>query len=163
MISVLLGLWSGLIIGYVTEYYTSHSYYPVRVGALMHLRPPHTHDTPNDPLLSCFVCAGDQSHPDCVSSHGHHLRHGPRLHVHRHTRHLHRHLRLCSALLLRNGQPQSTHTTHTHRSIPPCTHASIGYPPCVCVVGSVWDCSSRFGYAVNSDDGADHRRVRAHQ
>ncbi|CEM01916.1 unnamed protein product [Vitrella brassicaformis CCMP3155] len=30
MISVLLGLWSGLIIGYVTEYYTSHSYYPVR-------------------------------------------------------------------------------------------------------------------------------------
>jgi len=29
-ISVLLGLWSGLIIGYVTEYYTSHSYAPVR-------------------------------------------------------------------------------------------------------------------------------------
>merc|ERR1712048_624007 len=29
-ISVLLGLWSGLIIGYVTEYYTSHSYSPVR-------------------------------------------------------------------------------------------------------------------------------------
>lgn len=30
MISVLLGLWSGMIIGYVTEYYTSHSYFPVR-------------------------------------------------------------------------------------------------------------------------------------
>lgn len=30
MFSVLLGLWSGLIIGYVTEYYTSHSYNPVR-------------------------------------------------------------------------------------------------------------------------------------
>jgi len=29
-VSVLLGLWSGLIIGYVTEYYTSHSYTPVR-------------------------------------------------------------------------------------------------------------------------------------
>merc|ERR1712137_589089 len=29
-LSVLLGLWSGLIIGYVTEYYTSHSYSPVR-------------------------------------------------------------------------------------------------------------------------------------
>merc|ERR1719499_1813540 len=28
--SVMLGLWSGLIIGYVTEYYTSHSYLPVR-------------------------------------------------------------------------------------------------------------------------------------
>merc|ERR1712050_686360 len=28
--SVMLGLWSGLIIGYVTEYYTSHSYVPVR-------------------------------------------------------------------------------------------------------------------------------------
>mmetsp|Transcript_663 Transcript_663/g.751 ORF Transcript_663/g.751 Transcript_663/m.751 type:complete len:480 (-) Transcript_663:272-1711(-) len=27
---VCLGLWSGLIIGYVTEYYTSHSYRPVR-------------------------------------------------------------------------------------------------------------------------------------
>ena len=27
---VLLGLWSGLIIGFVTEYYTSHSYTPVR-------------------------------------------------------------------------------------------------------------------------------------
>merc|ERR1719401_58177 len=26
----MLGLWSGLIIGYVTEYYTSHSYQPVR-------------------------------------------------------------------------------------------------------------------------------------
>merc|ERR1719401_958607 len=26
----MLGLWSGLIIGYVTEYYTSHSYVPVR-------------------------------------------------------------------------------------------------------------------------------------
>jgi len=29
-ISALCGLWSGLIIGYVTEYYTSHSYTPVR-------------------------------------------------------------------------------------------------------------------------------------
>merc|ERR1719221_1048217 len=29
-LSVLLGLWSGLIIGFVTEYYTSHSYTPVR-------------------------------------------------------------------------------------------------------------------------------------
>merc|ERR1712048_1106038 len=29
-LSVMLGLWSGLIIGYVTEYYTSHSYVPVR-------------------------------------------------------------------------------------------------------------------------------------
>merc|ERR1719220_991559 len=29
-VSVMLGLWSGLIIGYVTEYYTSHSYSPVR-------------------------------------------------------------------------------------------------------------------------------------
>merc|ERR1712048_798499 len=29
-LSVSLGLWSGLIIGYVTEYYTSHSYAPVR-------------------------------------------------------------------------------------------------------------------------------------
>merc|ERR1712190_157387 len=29
-VSVMLGLWSGLIIGYVTEYYTSHSYTPVR-------------------------------------------------------------------------------------------------------------------------------------
>jgi len=28
--SIMLGLWSGLIIGYVTEYYTSHSYPPVR-------------------------------------------------------------------------------------------------------------------------------------
>merc|ERR1712159_956768 len=28
--SVMLGLWSGLIIGFVTEYYTSHSYTPVR-------------------------------------------------------------------------------------------------------------------------------------
>merc|ERR1719498_1590032 len=28
--SIMLGLWSGLIIGYVTEYYTSHSYMPVR-------------------------------------------------------------------------------------------------------------------------------------
>lgn len=27
---ILLGLWSGLIIGFVTEYYTSHSYEPVR-------------------------------------------------------------------------------------------------------------------------------------
>lgn len=30
LISVLAGLWSGLLIGYVTEYYTSHSYKPVR-------------------------------------------------------------------------------------------------------------------------------------
>jgi len=30
IIPVLLGLWSGLIIGLVTEYYTSHSYSPVR-------------------------------------------------------------------------------------------------------------------------------------
>lgn len=30
MCCVLLGLWSGLVIGYVTEYYTSHSYVPVR-------------------------------------------------------------------------------------------------------------------------------------
>merc|ERR1712217_633842 len=29
-VSVMLGLWSGLIIGYVTEFYTSYSYYPVR-------------------------------------------------------------------------------------------------------------------------------------
>eukprot|EP00918_Siedleckia_nematoides_P098491 GHVU01215531.1.p1 GENE.GHVU01215531.1~~GHVU01215531.1.p1 ORF type:complete len:763 (+),score=142.39 GHVU01215531.1:74-2290(+) len=29
-IAVLLGLWSGLIIGFITEYYTSHSYNPVR-------------------------------------------------------------------------------------------------------------------------------------
>merc|ERR1712117_165735 len=29
-VSVMLGLWSGLIIGFVTEYYTSHSYEPVR-------------------------------------------------------------------------------------------------------------------------------------
>jgi len=29
-VSIMLGLWSGLIIGYVTEYYTSHSYPPVR-------------------------------------------------------------------------------------------------------------------------------------
>merc|ERR1719384_1712759 len=29
-VSGLCGLWSGLIIGYVTEYYTSHSYSPVR-------------------------------------------------------------------------------------------------------------------------------------
>merc|ERR1711970_1506601 len=28
--SICLGLWSGLIIGFVTEYYTSHSYKPVR-------------------------------------------------------------------------------------------------------------------------------------
>merc|ERR1719359_870674 len=27
---VLMGLWSGLLIGFVTEYYTSHSYRPVR-------------------------------------------------------------------------------------------------------------------------------------
>jgi K(+)-stimulated pyrophosphate-energized sodium pump len=30
LISVLAGLWSGLLIGYVTEYYTSHAYKPVR-------------------------------------------------------------------------------------------------------------------------------------
>merc|ERR1719247_4013113 len=29
-LSIMLGLWSGLLIGYVTEYYTSHSYTPVR-------------------------------------------------------------------------------------------------------------------------------------
>jgi inorganic pyrophosphatase len=29
-LSICLGLWSGLIIGFVTEYYTSHSYRPVR-------------------------------------------------------------------------------------------------------------------------------------
>merc|ERR1719234_504251 len=29
-ISVLMGVWSGLIIGYITGYYTSHSYTPVR-------------------------------------------------------------------------------------------------------------------------------------
>merc|ERR1719486_437891 len=29
-VSISLGLWSGLLIGYVTEYYTSHSYKPVR-------------------------------------------------------------------------------------------------------------------------------------
>merc|ERR1719166_774894 len=29
-VSIMLSLWSGLIIGYVTEYYTSHSYMPVR-------------------------------------------------------------------------------------------------------------------------------------
>jgi len=29
-ISIMMGLWSGLIIGYVTEFYTSHSYNPVR-------------------------------------------------------------------------------------------------------------------------------------
>merc|ERR1719160_1896167 len=29
-IAILFGLWSGLIIGFVTEYYTSHSYRPVR-------------------------------------------------------------------------------------------------------------------------------------
>merc|ERR1719199_1270475 len=28
--SIMLGLWSGLLIGYITEYYTSHSYQPVR-------------------------------------------------------------------------------------------------------------------------------------
>ena len=31
--SVLAGLWSGLLIGYVTEYYTSHAYAPVRMVA----------------------------------------------------------------------------------------------------------------------------------
>lgn len=30
LISLLAGLWSGLLIGYVTEYYTSHAYKPVR-------------------------------------------------------------------------------------------------------------------------------------
>lgn len=30
LVSLLSGLWSGLLIGYVTEYYTSHSYVPVR-------------------------------------------------------------------------------------------------------------------------------------
>src|SRR5213078_3756694 len=30
LISVIAGLWSGLLIGYVTEYYTSHAYKPVR-------------------------------------------------------------------------------------------------------------------------------------
>merc|ERR1719356_237341 len=29
-VSIMLGLWSGLLIGFVTEYYTSHSYSPVR-------------------------------------------------------------------------------------------------------------------------------------
>merc|ERR1719399_1990808 len=29
-LSICLGLWSGLIIGFVTEYYTSNTYYPVR-------------------------------------------------------------------------------------------------------------------------------------
>jgi len=29
-VSIMLGLWSGLVIGFVTEYYTSHSYMPVR-------------------------------------------------------------------------------------------------------------------------------------
>ena len=29
-VSIMLGLWSGLITGYVTEYYTSASYTPVR-------------------------------------------------------------------------------------------------------------------------------------
>merc|ERR1719359_1757330 len=29
-LSIMLGLWSGLVIGFVTEYYTSHSYRPVR-------------------------------------------------------------------------------------------------------------------------------------
>merc|ERR1712050_634311 len=29
-LSIMLGLWSGLVIGFVTEYYTSHSYNPVR-------------------------------------------------------------------------------------------------------------------------------------
>jgi inorganic pyrophosphatase len=29
-VSIMLGLWSGLIVGFVTEYYTSHSYSPVR-------------------------------------------------------------------------------------------------------------------------------------
>ena len=30
MVSVLAGLWAGLLIGYITEYYTSHAYRPVR-------------------------------------------------------------------------------------------------------------------------------------
>ncbi|HVU04084.1 MAG TPA: V-type H(+)-translocating pyrophosphatase [Polyangiaceae bacterium] len=30
LVSVIAGLWSGLLIGYVTEYYTSHAYKPVR-------------------------------------------------------------------------------------------------------------------------------------
>lgn len=30
LLSLIAGLWSGLLIGYVTEYYTSHSYAPVR-------------------------------------------------------------------------------------------------------------------------------------
>ncbi len=30
LVSLLAGLWSGLLIGYVTEYYTSHAYKPVR-------------------------------------------------------------------------------------------------------------------------------------
>merc|ERR1719329_768617 len=38
IISVLLGLWSGLIIGLVTEYYTSHSYSPVREIASSQVR-----------------------------------------------------------------------------------------------------------------------------
>merc|ERR550514_283376 len=29
-LSIMLGLWSGLLIGYITEYYTSSSYRPVR-------------------------------------------------------------------------------------------------------------------------------------
>ncbi|KAH0478519.1 MAG: uncharacterized protein KVP18_002847 [Porospora cf. gigantea A] len=29
-VCILLGLWSGLVIGYVTEFYTSHNYFPVR-------------------------------------------------------------------------------------------------------------------------------------
>merc|ERR1712226_892482 len=29
-VSIMMGLWSGLVIGFVTEYYTSHSYKPVR-------------------------------------------------------------------------------------------------------------------------------------
>jgi inorganic pyrophosphatase len=29
-VSIMLGLWSGLVVGFVTEYYTSHSYSPVR-------------------------------------------------------------------------------------------------------------------------------------
>lgn len=33
LISVLSGLWSGLLIGFVTEYYTSHAYKPVRTIA----------------------------------------------------------------------------------------------------------------------------------
>ena len=29
-VTIIFDLWSGLIVGYVTKYYTSHSYMPVR-------------------------------------------------------------------------------------------------------------------------------------